>query len=232
MSLMRKTRKYCRKGLRYGWKGLKTLFKCSLMAHMFYFGVAMGMNYTAPSGRKSAMYVSDYCFRDSYSVWSPLVASVIYPYVTILSNYALDARAEWVLHAQKSDLIASGNDRSIENIFTFGHGGQNWWRASDQIVWNQDVRRMATHDKSGYWFQVSCAYDGVGGLGRGVMPKDHLYTYQGLAQNPISLGLDAILGFPVLRGRQNPHEGLYYYARGEFLGEKRLRELAAWTYQG
>ncbi|MBI4016199.1 MAG: hypothetical protein HY363_00725 [Candidatus Aenigmarchaeota archaeon] len=210
---------------------IKIAAKTMLAAHLTFFSGALISNNIFSYEKKTAVLISDYSFGGSHNIQSIIAAAMLYPPITLYENIS-GAHAVWYLHATKSDLEAVVQDESVQNIATIGHGAKGMWHASDGMVWNFDVREMMTHEKIGYWLQVSCGQEIGVELGSGLMPDENLHYYAGIWQNPLAIYFDAIRGFPLLYGERSPDEGLDYILLGRFLGEDTLRKISQKTYQG
>lgn len=153
--------------------------------------------------RYAAILLSGYAFSD-YDYWaSPFAFLGSYPAWTLYFNIQ-GIRTDYIFNATKADFKSVLLDQKYQSIVLVGHGSSNAWRATDQMVTNDDIvqwRSMFT-PKTGEWIQLSCPASDLyeEHLGELVMnDSDDVYHYSGTTVGNVEFVTDALTGFRLIK---------------------------------
>ena len=165
MNVVAKKINYYLSEKKFGTMDLKSLYqvlkKAVLYLVLVYIPFAVVATITnhlvAKDDQYAAILLSGFAFSD-YDYWaSPVAFLGSYPAWTFYFNLK-GLRTDYFFSATKQDLKKVLIDSKYQSIVLVGHGSFNAWRATDQIVSNEDIRRWKSlfSLKTGEWIQLSC----------------------------------------------------------------------------
>jgi hypothetical protein len=163
------------------------------------------------SNRYAAILLSADAFT-GHDHWAPPIAFLgSYPSWSLYFN-AAGLKPDYIFSATKNDFIRVLKDEKYQSIVLVGHGSFNCWKATDELVDNQDVVRIegAFNRKNGEWFQLSCPLRDYSArhLGEMVMSSsDRVYYYSGDAAGIIDFVMDALFGFSHIKAETGKARG-------------------------
>jgi len=187
---------------KFGKLGLKHIIKYMLLpvfsVYLVVTVVAFLSNLWTKDDRFAAILLSAHAITD-HDHWAPPIAFIgSYPAWTLYFN-ARGLRTDYIFSATKEDFMRVLQDDKFQSIVLVGHGSYNCWRATDALVTNNDIHRMAGRfrEKKGEWFQLSCPerdYTEIH-LGELVMNSENVYYYQGDTAGNVDFVIDALTAF-------------------------------------
>ena len=133
----------------------------------------------------------------------PLAFLGSYPAWTFYFN-SKGLRTDYIFAATREDLKQVLIHPKYQSIVLVGHGSHNAWRATDQIVSNDDIRRWQSLFtlKTGEWIQLSCpAFDSYPDhIGELIMDeKNKVFHYSGTTVGNFEFITDALTGFQLIK---------------------------------